>query len=134
MTDTHRMTRRLVGLVLWLPAALSAAPGLSGRWEGEAQIPGAPLAVVIDLAPDPRSGWVGSVILPGRGIKGAPLADLQVSDNALHFTTAAAFSTPSEPTPRVALHRQVDGSLVGEWQQAGHRGGVGVSPKRDQQR
>lgn len=123
MTRTHRKTRglfRLLLVALWLPATLCAAPDLAGRWEGEAAIPGAPLAVVIDIAPDPQAGWLGSVILPGRGIKGAALADLKVSDGGLSFSLGAAFGIPTDPTPRAALQRQADGSLAGEWQQAGH--------------
>src|ERR1043165_9338326 len=61
-------------------AAGSASPG--GRWEGEARIPGAPLPLVLDLAPDASGAWRGSVILPGLGVKGAPLAAVSVEARA----------------------------------------------------
>lgn len=122
------MEHRLKRNALPLPAALlmaacwaQAAPDPSGRWEGAADIPGAPLPLVIDLARTPAGLLVGSAILPGRAVKGAPLQALNGSDAGLSFALAAAFNSPAEQAPKVSLHWQADGSLAGEMEHAGHR-------------
>jgi hypothetical protein len=122
------MRRRpaLAGALLlgpWLlQGALAAAPAAAGRWTGQAEIPGAALPMVVDLQPGADKAWVGSVILPGRGIKGAPLADIQVDDQGVRFSLAAAFGGDLSPTSaRVELRWQPDGRLAGEFHQAGHR-------------
>ena len=45
---------------------------ISGRWEGAARIPDEELNVIVDLAQQ-NSVWVGSIIIPGLGVKGTPL-------------------------------------------------------------
>lgn len=102
-----------------LMAAAQAAPDASGRWQGTAEIPGAPLALVVDLSRSTAGGLQGSVILPGRGVKGAPLQDLDSSAAGLGFGLAAAFNPPAEQAPRVKLRWQADGSLAGEFLQSG---------------
>jgi len=92
----------------------------AARWEGVAEIPGAPMRMIVDIARDPQRKWVGSVILPGLGVKGAPLNDLTVTDAALHFGLTSAFSTPLEPAPAVRLARRTDGTLAGELHEGGH--------------
>ncbi|MGM9481559.1 hypothetical protein ACS5PN_10245 [Roseateles sp. NT4] len=103
---------------LWMAAA-QAAPDPGGRWEGVAEIPGAPLPLVVDLSSASTGALQGSVILPGRGVKGAPLQALAADDKGLGFSLAAAFNPPAEQAPRVNLRWQADGTLVGEWQQSG---------------
>ncbi len=98
----------------------SAAPGFAGRWEGVADIPGAPLRLIVDIAPDKENGWIGSVILPALGVKGAPLADLVVTNAAVRFGLVNAFSIASEPAPKVVLARRADGTLAGELHEGGH--------------
>src|SRR5690242_11911557 len=105
-------------------AAGSASPG--GRWEGEARIPGASLPLVLDLGPDASGAWRGSVILPGLGVKGAPLAAVSVAaDGAVQADLAGAFSGPpsTEPT-QLALRMGPDGRLEGQLRQGGHAAGV----------
>ena len=69
-------TSALVGLItiLIVAAALPsrAEDAMSGRWEGTARIPDDELTVVVDLAQE-NGAWVGSIIIPGLGVKGAPL-------------------------------------------------------------
>lgn len=118
------MEHRLKRITLPLAAALlttaaAAAPDPSGRWEGTAEIPGAPLPLVVDLARTPAGALQGSVILPGRGVKGAPLQAVATSDAGLSFGLAAAFNIPTEPAPQARLRWQADGSLAGELLQAG---------------
>lgn len=118
------MEHRLKRTALPLSAALlmtacwaHAAPDPNGRWEGVAEIPGAPLPLVIDLARTPAGMWQGSVILPGRAVKGAPLQAINASDEGLGFDLAAAIR--AEPAPQARLRWQADGSLAGELLQAG---------------
>ncbi len=102
----------------WLAgAAALGAPGLAGRWEGVADIPGAPLRLVVDIAPSAGGGWEGSVILPGRGVKGEPLRDIEVDESALRFSLAAAFRNAPGPAPSAHLSRRPDGTLTGELRQ-----------------
>ncbi len=111
-------------LLLAFAGAASAAPEVSGRWEGEAQIPGAPLPIVLDLEVSPSGGgWRASLTLPGRRVKGAPLAELSVSDDGrVRADAAAAFGGFESTLPtRLDLQLAADGRLVGEWQQGGHR-------------
>lgn len=120
---TTPFPRRLGAAVAWLGLAIGAphaAPDAAGRWVGTAEIPGAPMRVVVDLEPAP-AGWIGSVILPGRGVKGAPLNALQVDDTGVRFGLAAALRFGPEPPPQVQLRWQADGTLAGDYTQAGHR-------------
>lgn len=102
-----------------LTTAAQAAPDPSGRWEGAAEIPGAPLPLVVDLTRTPAGTLQGSVILPGRGVKGAPLQALASNDASLSFALATAFGVANESAPQVRLRWQADGSLAGEFLQAG---------------
>lgn len=105
---------------LWLPA--QAAPSAAGRWQGQAQIPGAPLSMVIDLQQQDGQLWLGSVILPGRGVKGAPLQQIRVDARGVEFSLAAAFgSAPSSTPTELELQWQPDGRLTGEFRQGGQR-------------
>lgn len=70
---------RLLAAIFFASAALGhAAESVAGRWEGSAQIPGAELKLVVDLSEENGKGWVGSIIVPGFSVKGAPLVDLHV--------------------------------------------------------
>ena len=84
-----------------LPA--QAAPDPSGRWEGEAQLSGQPLPVVVDLARSAQGGWQGRVTLPGRFVAGAPLAALKADGKSFEATFGAAFLVPPDPPPRLQL-------------------------------
>lgn len=97
-----------------------AAPDFEGRWEGEASVPGAPLAIVIDLAKTAAQAWAGSVTLPGRGVKGAALREIGVDDLGLRFGLDAAIAGSAEMPTTMVLRAQPDGSLAGEFRQGGH--------------
>lgn len=117
--------------MLWcvVGAASAAGPaGLAGRWEGEARVPGAPLPLVLDLAPDASGAWRGSVILPGLGVKGAPLAGVVAADGALQADLGSAFNgPPSELPTQLALRLLPDGRLEGQLRQGGHAADVRLS-------
>ena len=124
MQDIVPRRRRLCAPALATACALAAAhafaaPDPGGRWEGVADVPGNPLRLVVDLERAPDGRWEGSVILPDRGVKGAPLDGLAVSGCDVRFGLAAAFAGGGGAQPHVALACQADGSLAGSFELAG---------------
>ncbi len=120
---------RLRASALALAGALAGAPAfaaadVAGRWEGVAAIAGQPLRLVVDLDHDAQGHWDGSVILPGRSVKGAPLDALAVSACDVRFALTAAFSNGAALRPTVALACKPDGSLAGSLTLGGHSGAV----------
>ena len=68
------MRRPIVGSVLFLiVVSLASAASPEGRWRGSIHIPGRELDVVVDLAATAAGAGTGSLIVPGTGIKGAPV-------------------------------------------------------------
>jgi len=117
--------RNLSALFLILPAALaiaSAAPEspspVSGRWQGTVEISGRPFTLVVDLATDPSGNWVGSAIVPGFNVKGAPLADLVVKDAEVTFVIHEALGDPR------VKGQLVDGAIEGEFAEGGNNARV----------
>lgn len=113
----------------------AAAATPSGRWEGEARIPGAPQRIVLDLAPSPAGEWAGSLTLPGRGVKGAPLDALTVgADGSVQADAASAFGgPPSELPTQLAVRMLPDGRLEGELRQGGHAAALALRRSGDAQ-
>jgi hypothetical protein len=71
--------------------------------------------LVIDLAQNRQGQWVGSAIVPGFGIKGIPLADVTVKDSSVSFAVKNALGNPT-----FEGHLASNGTLTGEFKQAGH--------------
>jgi hypothetical protein len=89
------MRRTIVTVLALLPGLVfSAVPDPEGRWQGQIQIPGKTLLVVVDLAPD-GGAWTGSIIIPGLDIKGARLAKIDATPNDIAFDIASILDTPS---------------------------------------
>lgn len=113
-------------LVAGLAGDARANPAWQGRWEGEAAIPGAPLALIVDLALDSTPGrgghWVGSWTLPGRGVKGAALRAVVVDAQGIRSALPASFGDPA--ASGLSLQPQADGRLVGTLRQGGHEATV----------
>jgi len=61
-----------------------AEDAMSGRWEGTARVPDYELTVIVDLAQE-NGAWVGSIIIPGLGVKGTPLTDIKVQSPDVNF-------------------------------------------------
>ena len=78
------------------------------------------MPVVIDIDRDAARRWVGSVILPGQGVKGAPVSSVQAGDAGLRLDLAAAFRGPPGSTAEARLDWRADGALAGELLQGGH--------------
>ena len=89
-----------------------AAPPVQGRWEGQVQIPGAPLTLIVDLARNGASAWTGSVIIPGLGIKGAPLGDISVTESRVSFALSGAMKAGGAAPPRITVHSVREGVVL----------------------
>src|SRR5262249_27677249 len=77
MPTTGAILRLIAMLIVAAALPCRAEDLISGRWEGNARIPGDELTVVLDLAQD-NGAWVGSIIIPGLGVKGTQLTDIKV--------------------------------------------------------
>ena len=106
----------LVGSALAGEAAESAA----GRWEGSIQIPGGGFPLIVDLDQIGGKDWAGSVIIPGLGVKGVPLADLSADDSGISFTIKAALASKRTGQAKFSGRVTSRGQLTGNFQQAGN--------------
>jgi hypothetical protein len=112
---------RLIATILLASAAhCQAADHTAGRWEGVAQIPGHELKLIVDLSDNDGKGWVGSIIVPGFGVKGAPLVDLQVRGGDLAFAIKGALGNPRAGRAEMKAHVTADGHLAGDFKQGGN--------------
>ena len=92
-----------------------ASEPAAARWEGAVHVPGRELKIVIDLAQDNGGQWIGSAIVPGFGVKGAPLKDIVVKDSDVTFAVKGALGEP-----KFTGHLAANGVLSGDYQQAGN--------------
>jgi hypothetical protein len=112
---------RLLAAILFASAALGhAAESAAGRWEGSVQIPGQELRLVLDLSDENGKGWIGSIIVPGFGVKGAPLVDLQVRSPDLAFAIKGALGNERVGKAELKAHLTADGHLAGDFTQGGN--------------
>jgi hypothetical protein len=112
---------RLLAIIFFASAALShAAENASGRWEGSAQIPGLELKLIVDLSEDAGKGWIGSIIVPGFGVKGAQLVDLHVRSSDLAFAIKGALGNERAGKAEIKAHLTADGHLAGDFTQGGN--------------
>ena len=93
-----------------------AADSAAGRWEGDVQIPGRELKLIIDLAADSAGGWTGSAIVPGFGVKGTPLADIAIRNSDVSFSLKGALGEP-----KLTGRLTDNGAFTGEFEQAGNK-------------
>jgi hypothetical protein len=113
---------RLFATILFASAALcTAAEKAAGRWEGVAQVPGQELKLIVDLSDEAGKGWVGSIIVPGFGVKGAPLVDLHVRGDDLAFAIKGALGNARAGRAELKAHLTPDGHLAGDFTQGGNR-------------
>jgi hypothetical protein len=101
--------------------AADRQPLFSGQWEGDVQIPGSEVRLVIDLAPaNPNSAsqgpdaqaWIGSLTAPQFGLKGAPLVAVTVKQNEIEFALKGGATFKA--------HLDADGTLRGQYTQGGN--------------
>src|SRR5882724_12673211 len=106
---------RLVGMLIFAAAlSCSAEEIISGRWEGTAHIPDDELTVVIDLSQE-NGAWVGSIIIPGLGLKGAPLTDIKVQPPDVNFAVKGPLGI------QLKLRLDANNKMAGNFEQAGNR-------------
>ena len=91
---------------------------MSGRWEGTARIPGDELPVIVDLARE-NSAWVGSIIIPGLGLKGTQLTDIKVEPPDVKFAVKGPLGIQLNLRLLAAEKK-----LAGNFEQAGNRASV----------
>jgi len=94
------------------PAENSVA---AGRWEGNVQIPGPGLRMVIDLAQDGEGKWIGSAIVPGFGVKGVALSDVKVNGLEVAFAIKGTLGDP-----KIKGHIDAKNTFTGDYEEAGN--------------
>jgi hypothetical protein len=119
MTATGVLVRLIVILVAAAALPCGAQDLISGRWEGTARIADDELTVVVDLAHD-NGAWVGSIIIPGLGVKGTPLTDIKVESPDIKF----AVKGPLGIQMNLRLLPPPENKLAGNFEQAGNRAPV----------
>jgi hypothetical protein len=114
MSIARALLRLIAILVLIGAQPCRADEVVSGRWEGTTQIPDDELNVIVDLAQE-NGRWVGSIIIQGLDMKGAPLTDIAVKSPDVSFTVKGALG--------IQLKLQLDGNgkMTGNFEQAGNR-------------
>jgi len=93
---------------------------VAGRWEGAAQIPGLELKLIVDLSDDTGKGWIGSIIVPGFGVKGAPLIDRKARGGDFVFEINGALGNQRIGQAEIQAHLTADGDLAGDFRQGGN--------------
>jgi hypothetical protein len=103
-------------VILIVAAALPCRAGeiMSGRWEGTVQIPDDELNLIVDLSQE-NGAWVGSIIIPGLGLKGASLTDIKVQSSDVNFAVKGALGI------QLNLRLDTNNKLAGNFEQAGNR-------------
>ncbi len=115
------MRSAIFALLFCAPGLASvAAQPLEGRWEGRVRIPGRETPIVLDLARNPAGAWIGSVILPGLGIKGASLDNIVASRDGIAFDLGDALRTLNDEPTRFRARVDASGVMAGELDQAGN--------------
>jgi len=114
MTLARALVRLMMILIVGAALPCRGEDVVSGRWEGTAQIPGNKLTVVVDLSQE-NGAWVGSVIIPGLGLKGVPLADIKVQPPDVNFAVRGALGI------QLKLQLEANNKLIGNFEQGGNR-------------
>jgi len=108
------LVRLIAILIVATALPCRAEEVISGRWEGTAQIPDDELNLIVDLSQE-NGAWVGSIIIPGLGLKGAPLTDIKVQSPDVNFAVKGAVGI------QLKLRLDANNKLAGNFEQAGNR-------------
>jgi hypothetical protein len=114
MTGAGALVRLMMILIVGAALPCRGEDVVSGRWEGTAQIPGNELTVVVDLAQE-NGVWVGSIIIPGLGLKGVPLTDIKVQPPDVNFAVKGALGI------QLKLQLEANNKLIGNFEQGENR-------------
>ena len=115
MTVARALVRLIAILIVAAALPCRAEDPMSGRWEGSARVPDDELTVVVDLAQQ-NGAWVGSIIIPGLGVKGTPLTDIKVEPPDLNF----AVKGPLGMRMNLRLLGPPENKLAGNFEQDGN--------------
>ena len=114
------MRRAIIAAAFCASALANAAEGPEGRWEGVLRIPGRDLPLVVDLAPGAGGAWTGSAVIPGLGLKGAPLANIAVAGADVAFDLGSALRSPDHGAATFRARAISADRMSGELHQAGN--------------
>ena len=114
MTAAGALVRLITILIVAAALPCRAEDVISGRWKGTARVPDDELTVVVDLAQE-NGAWVGSIIIPGLGLKGAPLTKIKVQPLDINFAVQGALGI------ELNFHLVSNNKLAGNFEQAGNR-------------
>ena len=114
MRAASALVRLVTILIIAAALPCRAEDVLSGRWEGTALVPDNELTVIVDLVQE-NGAWVGSIIIPGLGLKGVPLTDIKVQPLDVNFAVKGALGIA------LNLHVVSNNKLAGSFEQAGNR-------------
>ena len=114
MTAAGTLIRSITILIVAAAVHSRAEDAISGRWEGTARIPDDGLTVVVDLAQE-NGRWVGSIIIPGFGVKGTPLTDVKVQPPDVNVAVKSPMGI------QLKLRLDANNKLAGNFEQAGNR-------------
>src|SRR5438067_75669 len=114
MTAAGAFVRLIMILIVAAALPCRGEDVVSGRWEGTAQIPENELTVVVDLSQE-NGAWVGSIIIPGLGLKGVPLTDIKVQLSDVNFAVKGALGI------QLKLRLDANNKLIGNFEQGGNR-------------
>jgi hypothetical protein len=115
MERTGALLRLIAILIVAAALPCRGEDAISGRWEGTPRIPDEELTVVVDLAQE-NGAWVGSIIIPGLGLKGVPLTDIKVQPLDVSFAVKGALGIQLNLRLLAAEKK-----LAGNFEQAGNR-------------
>jgi hypothetical protein len=114
MTAASALVRLIAILIVAAALPCRAEDAISGRWEGTARVPDDELTLVVDLAQD-HGAWVGSIIIPGLGLKGVPLTDVKVQLPEVNFAVKGPLGI------QLKLRLDAEKKMAGNFEQAGNR-------------
>jgi len=114
MTAAGALVRLITILIVAGALTCRAEDVVSGRWEGTARVPDNELTLVVDLAQD-QGAWVGSIIIPGLGLKGVPLTDIKVQPPEVNFAVKGPLGI------QLKLRLDVNDKMAGNFEQAENR-------------
>ena len=114
MTAVGALVRSITILIVAAALPCVAKDVISGRWEGTARVPDDELNIIVDLAQE-NGAWIGSIIIPGLGLKGVPLTDIKVQPPDVNFGVKGALGV------QLKLHLVSNNKLAGNFEQAGNR-------------
>jgi hypothetical protein len=85
-----------------------------------AQVPGRELKLIVDLSEESGKGWIGSIIIPGLAIKGAPLIERKAGGPELVFEIKGALGNEKAGLAEIQAHLTTERRLEGNFKQGGN--------------